>query len=93
MTHYIVDKLDIQRGGWVRAARIPADQTNHVVSGLITDHDYNFRVYAENKQGVGEPLDMKASVKCKSPYSMYIVVVIDVDGIAVFNIIWCKYTL
>lgn len=64
-----MDKLDIQRGGWVRAARVPGSGTNYVVSGLTTDHDYNFRVYAENKIGVGEPLDMKASIKCKSPYS------------------------
>ncbi|KAH9498302.1 hypothetical protein Btru_006487 [Bulinus truncatus] len=70
ITHYIVDKLDIQRGGWVRAARIPANTTNCTVSGLVTDHDYNFRVYAENKIGAGEPLDMKASVKCKSPYNV-----------------------
>ncbi|GFO38541.1 titin, partial [Plakobranchus ocellatus] len=70
LSAYIVDKLDIQRGGWVRAARILPDETNHVVSGLITDHDYNFRVYAENKIGVGEPLDMKASIKCKSPYNV-----------------------
>lgn len=68
---YIVDKLDIQRGGWVHAARLPKDSTEYLVSGLHQDHDYNFRVYAENKIGVGEPLDMKASIKCKSPYSKF----------------------
>ncbi|GFS00827.1 titin [Elysia marginata] len=70
VTGYLVDKLDIQRGGWVRAARLSPDQTSHVVNSLIADHDYNFRVYAENKIGVGEPLDMKASIKCKSPYNV-----------------------
>ena len=64
----MVDKLDIQRGGWTRAGRLPASSTEHTLTGLIKDHDYNFRVYAQNEIGVGEPLDMKASIKCKGAH-------------------------
>lgn len=71
ISSYIVDKLDVQRGGWVRAARIPAEVTSHVLGGLIPGHDYNFRVYAENRAGVGQPLDLKTIIKAKSPYSMF----------------------
>ena len=73
ITGYIVDKLDIQRGGWVRAARVPGNTTAHTLSGLMVGHDYNFRVYAENKAGVGQPLDLKTPVKAKSAFSEYLV--------------------
>ncbi|KAK7507540.1 hypothetical protein BaRGS_00001475, partial [Batillaria attramentaria] len=70
ITGYIVDKLDVQRGGWVRAARVAAGVTSHTLSGLTTGHDYNFRVYAENKAGVGQPLDLKTLIKAKSAYNV-----------------------
>jgi len=66
----VVDKLDVQRGGWSPAGRVPEDETCIQLTGLNNGHDYNFRVYAENKIGVGEPLEMKASVKCKSKYDL-----------------------
>lgn len=69
---YIVDKLDVQRGGWVRAARVAGDVTAYKLSGLNVGHDYNFRVYAENKAGVGQPLDLKTLIKAKSVFGGYI---------------------
>ncbi|KAK7113116.1 hypothetical protein V1264_012463 [Littorina saxatilis] len=69
ITAYIIDKLDVQRGGWMRAARVAGNVTSHTLSGLIKDHDFNFRVYAENKAGVGQPLDLKTPIKAKSVYN------------------------
>lgn len=69
---YIVDKLDVQRGGWVRAARVAGGVTACTLSGLNVGHDYNFRVYAENKAGVGQPLDLKTLIKAKSAFGEYV---------------------
>ena len=67
LTNYIIDKLDSQFGGWVRAARPSASTTSCPLSGLIVGHEYNFRVYAENRYGVSEPIDLDKPVKAKSP--------------------------
>ncbi|ESO99758.1 hypothetical protein LOTGIDRAFT_141638 [Lottia gigantea] len=66
ITGYIVDKLDSQRGGWVRACKVGPNINSCKISGLTEGHDYNFRVYSENKMGVGQPLDMKNMVKAKN---------------------------
>lgn len=63
---YIVDKLDCQWGGWSRATKLPADVTEVTVSGLIKGHDYNYRVYAENKVGVSAPTELRSPVKAVS---------------------------
>ena len=68
ITGYIVDKLDIQRAGWVRAARVTAGTRSYTCSALTNNHDYNFRIYAENKCGVGAPLDLMSSIKCKGKH-------------------------
>ena len=65
---YIIDKRDTQRGGWIRAARVAVAMTQYQLLNLIEDHDYQFRVYAENKVGVGVPLESKGSIKAVSPY-------------------------
>jgi hypothetical protein len=71
ITGYIIDKLDVQRGGWQRAARVASGQKTYTLQGLNVGHDYNFRVYAENKAGVGAPLDLKTPIKAKSAFSEY----------------------
>ena len=66
ITGYIIDKLDLEYGGWVRAAKVPAGTTTYNVPGLVKNHNYNFRVYAENKCGVSEPVELSEPVKAGS---------------------------
>ena len=86
---YIIDKRDTQRGGWIRAARVAVAMTQYQLLNLIEDHDYQFRVYAENKVGVGVPLESKGSIKAVSPYgesvgNKYIFVVLTVSQCEMF---------
>lgn len=66
LTSYVLDKLDLQWGGWKRATKVPPNATSTTLTGLIKGHDYNFRIYAENKVGVSEPIELIDAVKAKS---------------------------
>ena len=66
ITGYIIDKLDLEYGGWVRAAKVPAGTTTYNIPGLIKNHSYNFRVYAENKCGVSEPVELSEPIKAST---------------------------
>lgn len=66
LTGYVVDKYDEQYGGWTRATKLPADTTECTVGNLVKGHNYNFRVYAENKIGVSQPIELKEAVRAKS---------------------------
>lgn len=66
LTGYILDKLDLQWGGWKRATKVPPTATSTTLTGLIKGHDYNFRIYAENRVGVSEPIELIDAVTAKS---------------------------
>ncbi|KAK3083483.1 hypothetical protein FSP39_023775 [Pinctada imbricata] len=66
LTSYIIDKHDLQYGGWRHAGKVPPTETSFTITGLTKGHDYNFRVYAENKIGVSEPIELKESIIAKS---------------------------
>ena len=78
ISHYVVDKLDMKHAKWIHAARILCDSTSHVVEALNRDHDYKFRVSAENAAGVGPPLTSEYSIRVKSPYSKSFSVLLNV---------------
>ena len=66
LTGYIIDKLDLEYGGWVRAAHVQPQTTSYNVPGLVKNHRYNFRVYSENKCGVSEPVELSEPVKAST---------------------------
>lgn len=72
ITGYMIEKLDVQWGGWVKAVRLSEDELTCNLCDLIQHHDYNFRVYAQNEIGYSEPLELKIPVKVKSPYGKLI---------------------
>ena len=63
---YIIDKQDKDHGGWRHVGRVPPGETTYTATGLSKGHDYNFRVYAENKVGVSEPIELKETIVAKS---------------------------
>ena len=71
LTAYIIDKLDLEYGGWVRANRVPPQTTSLSIPNLIKNHRYNFRVYAENKCGVSEPVELSEPIKATSGIGEY----------------------
>merc|ERR1712142_511931 len=68
ITGYLVEKLDVQWGGWAKAVRLSENEMTCILYELTEHHDYNFRVYAQNEIGLSEPLELTIPVKVKSPF-------------------------
>lgn len=55
ITNYVVEKREESRKSWVHVSNEPKDCA-YVVTRLTENHEYEFRVMAQNKFGVGPPL-------------------------------------
>lgn len=66
----MIEKRDKTHGGqWVPAVSfVPPTATEATVPKLIEGTAYEFRVMAENAQGLSEPLTTTRPVVAKSPY-------------------------
>uniref|UniRef100_A0A0N5C6U2 non-specific serine/threonine protein kinase n=1 Tax=Strongyloides papillosus TaxID=174720 RepID=A0A0N5C6U2_STREA len=62
---YIIEKKD-SNGRWTEAAVVPADQTEASVTNVTPGEQYQFRISAKNKAGVGEASDPSDKVTCKA---------------------------
>ena len=68
VTGYIIEKKEPGKDTWVRATRIPVKETKYKVTDLVPKHEYEFRVTAENKAGIGAPSEATHPVLVKLPY-------------------------
>lgn len=55
ITNYVVEKCDVSRGDWITAVT-SVTKTSCRVGKLIPEQEYIFRVRAENRFGVSEPI-------------------------------------
>ncbi|KAL5273793.1 unc-22.2 family protein [Megaselia abdita] len=67
VTHYIVQRKDTTSPHWITVASSCKD-THFVVSGLIENQDYEFRIMAANNNGIGPALNGLAPIKAKAPF-------------------------
>ncbi|KAK7065507.1 Immunoglobulin like [Halocaridina rubra] len=65
ITKYIIEKRDMSTRGWTPCGSCTGDKTKTRVTDVTPDHEYQFRVIAENKAGPSEPSDPSDSVICK----------------------------
>lgn len=70
ITNYIVEKCDVSRGDWVTALA-SVTKTSCRVGKLIPGQEYIFRVCAENRFGISEPLTSPKMV-AKFPFGMFL---------------------
>ncbi|GBN20312.1 Twitchin, partial [Araneus ventricosus] len=72
LTGYIVEKRDKTRGGsWLPAvAFVNPTSRNCVVPKLTEGTEYEFRIMAQNANGISEPLTTDKPVVAKSPYGV-----------------------
>ena len=68
ITGYIVERKEKGKSSWVRANRMPVKETKLKVTDLVPKTEYEFRVVAENRAGLGEPSEATHSVLVKLPY-------------------------
>lgn len=69
ITNYIVEKCDVSRGDWVTALA-SVTKTSCRVGKLIPGQEYVFRVRAENRFGISEPLT-SPKMLAKFPFGMF----------------------
>ncbi|XP_038047568.1 titin-like [Patiria miniata] len=68
ITTYIVEKRDRFTSRWTRVNKYNLTETTYTVTDLKEGSEYEFRVSAENKAGVGRPSEPSRTVKAKPPY-------------------------
>lgn len=71
LTAYVLEKRDAKRTMWSKVDRIGPKDTKYTFDGLTEGCEYYFRVAAENKIGLSEPLETATHTKAKSPFSKF----------------------
>ena len=67
ITHYIVEKKDVQRKTWQEVSK-PTELTTQV-GDLHDQNQYLFRVSAANQYGVSDPVELTEPITAKNPFS------------------------
>lgn len=69
ITNYVIEKREDNRKTWVHVSSEPK-QCAYTVQRLTEGHEYEFRVMAQNKYGVGPPLYSEPE-KARNLFSKY----------------------
>lgn len=69
---YVIEKRDVSRssGMWVLAGTVDAAEFRFRANKLFQGNSYQFRVFAENQVGTGEPNTMIEPVVAKLPFGL-----------------------
>lgn len=67
ITGYILERKEKRAVRWVPCTKSPISERRMKVSNLIPNHEYQFRVKAENEVGLGEPSKPCRPVAAKDP--------------------------
>nr|XP_006823014.1 PREDICTED: titin-like [Saccoglossus kowalevskii] len=70
ITGYTVEMKEQFGFRWSKVNKISVTDTSYKVEGLKEGNEYEFRVCAENKAGVGKPSDSSGVKKAKPPYDV-----------------------
>ena len=87
LTQYVVERRDVTRGTgvWVVALTLEPTVMQCTVKKLFQGNAYEFRVFAENKVGIGKPVELGKAVVAKLPYGEC------VASLSVISVKWCQY--
>ena len=56
--HYVVEYRDFRSHSWTTAASVDAYTRTVTISGLVENVEYIFRIYAVNKMGQSDPVEV-----------------------------------
>ena len=65
---YLIEKMDIETGRWVKCKHVGPGETSAKIDGLIEGKRYKFRVKAINKEGESDPLENDTAILAKNPF-------------------------
>ena len=75
ITGYILERKEKRAVRWVPCTKSPISERRMKVTNLILNHEYQFRVKAENEVGLGEPSKPCRPVTAKDPIGEFTVTV------------------
>lgn len=75
ITGYILERKEKRAVRWVPCTKSPISERRMKVTNLIPNHEYQFRVKAENEVGLGEPSKPCRPVAAKDPIGKCLVTV------------------
>lgn len=73
ITGYILERKEKRAVRWVPCNKSPISERRMKVSNLIPNHEYQFRVKAENEVGLGEPSKPCRPIAAKDPIGEFAV--------------------
>lgn len=68
ITEYLVEKRDVQRSMWSRVEKTDGTTLKLLVKNLDEGKEFFFRVFAINKHGQSDALEMPKPIMMKSPF-------------------------
>lgn len=71
ITGYILERKEKRAVRWVACTKSPISERRMKVTNLIPNHEYQFRVKAENEVGLGEPSKACRPVAAKDPIGSF----------------------
>ena len=67
VTGYVIKRRDVKRPVWVKCGRVNANMTSFKVKDLVEGCEYVVQIFAENIEGLSEPLESEPPVAPKRP--------------------------
>lgn len=67
VTAYHLERRDKKYFSWIKVDKTKANITSYCVQNLLEGNEYYFRVFAENEEGLSDPLESTESVMPQRP--------------------------
>lgn len=71
LTAYVIERRDRKRATWMSVDKVFPNITTYCIQNLMEGNEYYFRVFAENEEGLSEPLESLEPAVPTKPQGYY----------------------